>query len=182
MTFVNGLAEGKTTTWYENGTVASTDTMEQGLPHGIQTLYYRNGKKSTETPHDHAVAHGTCRHYLPDGRLFGLSTYADGVELGKQVIIEPTAGEFQQLLDAGKFSGFLKDHGQSSSETTSNSQAVRNSTEIRQGDQVEVEWKGKWYPATVLRIEKRAHFIHYIGHNDSWDEYVGRDRIRTTAK
>ena len=102
MTFVNGLAEGETTTWYENGTVASIDHMLEGVPHGIQTLYYRNGKKSVETPHDKGVTHGTCRHYLPDGRLFGVSTFADSVEVGKRVIIEPTAEEYQQVLDAGK--------------------------------------------------------------------------------
>jgi hypothetical protein len=174
MTFRNGLAEGKTTTWYEDGTVASTDFMEQGLPHGIQTLYYRNGKKSTETPHIRAATHGTCRHYLPDGRLFGLSTFEDGVEINKQVIIEPSAREYREIVEAGKFSAFLKDHWPSNQR--------KSLSEIRQGDQVEVEWKEKWYLATVLRIEKRGYLIHYVGHDDRWDEYVWKDRIRTATK
>lgn len=181
MTFKNGLGEGKTTTWYEDGTVASTDHMEQGLPHGVQTLYFRSGKKSSETPHVRAVAHGTCRHYLPDGRLFGLSTFADGVETSKQVIIEPTRQEYEQILEAGKFSAFLKDHWPSKSEGSSSTKSARVA-EIRQGDQVEAKWKENWYPATVLRIEKRGYFIHYVGFNDSWDEYVGKDRLRPATK
>lgn len=183
MTFVNGLAEGRTTTWYDDGSVASTDHMRRGLPNGLQTLYFRNGKKSVETPHVNAVAHGTCRHYLPDGRLFGLSTFEDGVEIRKQVIIEPTAAEYFEIVEAGKFSAFLKDHWQSPSNKGAAPRAVvQDVASIRQGDSVEVKWKETWYPAKVLRIEKRGFFIHYQGYEDSWDEYVRKDRIRPTAK
>jgi antitoxin component YwqK of YwqJK toxin-antitoxin module len=174
MTFENGLSEGETKTWYEDGTVASVDHMRRGLPNGNQTLYFRNGNKSVETPHVDAVAHGTCRHYLPDDRLFGLSTFQDGVETGKQVIIEPTAKEYGEILEAGKFSAVLKDHW--------TSKVRRQNDEIRQGDDVEVEWKGKWFPASVLRIEKRGYLIHYTGYDDSWDEYVWKDRIRLTEE
>ncbi len=182
MNFKGGLAEGKTTTWYADGAIASTDHMDQGLPHGIQTLYFRSGKKSTETPHVHAVVHRTCRHYLPDGRLFGLSTFEDGVEISKQVIIEPTAREYQDILKAGRFSAFLKDHWPQKSEPISAPPEARNTTEIRQGDQVEVKWKESWYPAKVLHIDKRGYFIHYSGYDDRWNEYVRMDRIRATTK
>jgi len=177
MTFQNGLAQGKTTTWYEDGTVASTDQMDQGLPHGVQTLYYRSGKKLTETPHVHAVTNGTCRHFLPDGRLYGLSTFRDGVEVSQQIIIEPSAREYHEIVDAGKFSAFLKDHWPSN-ESSPEKPAVRNLSDIRQGEQVEVKWNEKWYPATVLRVEKRGYYIHYKGYDASWDEYVWKDRIR----
>lgn len=46
------------------------------------------------------------------------------------------------------------------------------------GSRVEVNWQGKWYPARVLRIERGAHLIHYIGYDDRWDEWVSADRIR----
>jgi hypothetical protein len=46
------------------------------------------------------------------------------------------------------------------------------------GSSVEVEWKGKWYPATVLKAERGVHLIHYTGYDDSWDEWVSPDRIR----
>jgi hypothetical protein len=182
MSFVNGLGEGATTTWYENGTVASTDHMRRGQPHGVQTLYYPSGKKSVETPHVMTVTHGTCRHYLPDGRLFGLSTFADGVEVGKRVIIEPTAREYREIVEAGKFSAFLKDHWPSTGKPFPEKSEEKRSTEIRRGDLVEVKWKETWYPATVLRIEKRGYYIHYQGYEDSWDEYVWKDRIRPATK
>jgi hypothetical protein len=46
-------------------------------------------------------------------------------------------------------------------------------------DEVEVEWRGSWWPAVVL--EKRGAgrwLVHYDGHGSDWDEVVGPDRIR----
>lgn len=135
-------------------------------------------KKRTETPNVNAVVHGTCRHYLPSGKLFGLSTFEDGVEIRKQIIIEPNAGEYKTIVDAGQFSPFLKDHWTSKTDSKPGSQAGSSNKDIRQGDQVQVEWKGEWYPATVVRIEKRGYLIHYTGFDASWDEYVWKNRIR----
>jgi hypothetical protein len=42
----------------------------------------------------------------------------------------------------------------------------------------EVEWKGEWWDAKVLRTENDRWRIHYIGYEKSWDEWVGPDRIR----
>lgn len=42
----------------------------------------------------------------------------------------------------------------------------------------EVEWHGQWYPATVLKKEGDRHFIHYADHDESWDEWVTKERIR----
>jgi hypothetical protein len=174
MNFENGLAEGETTTWFENGTIASIDHMHRGVPHGLQTLYFSNGSPSCETPHVNGVAHGTCSHYLPDSRRFGISTFSHGMETGQRVLIEPTAGEYQQILERGKFSALLKDHWPSAS--------VQNDVEpLAGGEAVEVEWKGSWYPATVIRVEKRGTLIHYVGFDNSWDEYVTRNRIRSSV-
>ena len=46
------------------------------------------------------------------------------------------------------------------------------------GDAVEVRWKGKWYPASILKIGDHRYRIHYEGYDNSWDEWVGPDRIR----
>lgn len=59
------------------------------------------------------------------------------------------------------------------------SKAEKAAEKWQVGDQVEVEWKGSWYPATILRIEERGYMIHYKDHDDSWDEVVGTDRIRS---
>jgi len=46
------------------------------------------------------------------------------------------------------------------------------------GDAVNVLWKGKWYPATVLKASGEKCYIHYNGYDNSWDEWVGNNRIR----
>jgi hypothetical protein len=47
---------------------------------------------------------------------------------------------------------------------------------------VEVQWQGQWYPATVLKTEGGRYSIHYLGYDDSWDEWVTRERIRFPSK
>jgi hypothetical protein len=41
-----------------------------------------------------------------------------------------------------------------------------------------VEWEGTWYDAKVLKTEKDRWHIHYVGYENSWDEWVGKDRIK----
>jgi hypothetical protein len=46
------------------------------------------------------------------------------------------------------------------------------------GRHVEVEWHGSWWPAVVLQTQGNRSLIHYTGWDSSWDEWVGRDRLR----
>jgi RNA polymerase sigma factor (sigma-70 family) len=46
----------------------------------------------------------------------------------------------------------------------------------------EVEWKENWYPAKVVKKEKDRWLIHYVGYEQSWDEWVGKERIRFPEK
>lgn len=46
----------------------------------------------------------------------------------------------------------------------------------------EVLWEGKWYPATILKTEKDRYRIHYLGFDDNWNEWVGKERIRVPGK
>jgi hypothetical protein len=46
---------------------------------------------------------------------------------------------------------------------------------------VEVEWKGKWYKATVLEVKDNGYRIHYEGYASSWDETVPATRIRSAG-
>ena len=51
------------------------------------------------------------------------------------------------------------------------------------GDHLMVEWKGKYYPATVQQVVgKDQYFIHYDGYENSWDETVGPSRIADDGK
>lgn len=45
-------------------------------------------------------------------------------------------------------------------------------------DKVEVEWAGTWYPAKVLEKKDGKSLIKYDGYGDSFNEWVGPDRIR----
>lgn len=46
-------------------------------------------------------------------------------------------------------------------------------------DEVDVEWRGRWWPATVLdRRGVGRYLVHYEGYGDEWDEVVGPERIR----
>ncbi|MEO8351334.1 MAG: right-handed parallel beta-helix repeat-containing protein [Chthoniobacteraceae bacterium] len=44
--------------------------------------------------------------------------------------------------------------------------------------EIEVEWKGKWWSATVLKKEGERTQIHYVGYGSEWDEWVTPERIR----
>jgi hypothetical protein len=43
---------------------------------------------------------------------------------------------------------------------------------------VQVEWNGQWFPAIILKSEKKRFYIHYIGFESSWDEWVTPERLR----
>lgn len=51
-------------------------------------------------------------------------------------------------------------------------------TDFAPGDVVEVRWLGMWYAAEVQQVQDGQYYIHYRDHGDSWDEWVGPDRIR----
>jgi len=52
----------------------------------------------------------------------------------------------------------------------------------KKDDEVEVQWKEKWYDATILEVEGKDKFkVHYDGWDDQWDESVDGNRIRPKA-
>jgi len=48
--------------------------------------------------------------------------------------------------------------------------------------EIEVEWNGQWYPATILKKDGDKTMIHYVGYGDNWDEWVAKERIRPLKK
>jgi hypothetical protein len=48
--------------------------------------------------------------------------------------------------------------------------------------EIEVEWNGRWYHATVITTEGARTHIHYVGYPESDDEWVTKDRIRKIKK
>lgn len=47
-----------------------------------------------------------------------------------------------------------------------------------EGDLVDVEWRGSWWPATLLERRGARWSVHYDGYGDEWNEVVAIDRIR----
>lgn len=45
-------------------------------------------------------------------------------------------------------------------------------------DEVEVEWRGSWWPAVLLEQRGARWLVHYEGYSSDWDELVSVDRIR----
>jgi hypothetical protein len=43
---------------------------------------------------------------------------------------------------------------------------------------VQVLWEEKWYDAKVLKEEKGRWYVHYLEDDDTWDEWVTKERIR----
>jgi len=47
-------------------------------------------------------------------------------------------------------------------------------------DFVLVEWKDKWYPATIIatNTDEKSYYIHYVGDDPKWDEWVTDARMK----
>ena len=49
----------------------------------------------------------------------------------------------------------------------------------RLGDQVKVEWNGRFYPAQIVDVVgKERYRVHYDGYGSEWDENVSLNRIQ----
>jgi hypothetical protein len=46
------------------------------------------------------------------------------------------------------------------------------------GDRVQVQWKGAWYPATILAVAGNGYRVHYDGYGSNWDEFVAPYRVK----
>jgi len=46
------------------------------------------------------------------------------------------------------------------------------------GDKIMVEWKGSWWPASIIAVDGKKWKINYDGYNSSWDEWVTAERIK----
>jgi hypothetical protein len=57
--------------------------------------------------------------------------------------------------------------------------AEDDDAKFKVGDPVDVEWKGSWWKAEVVKTRAGPeYFVHYVGWGSDWDEWVPPDRIR----
>ncbi|MDD5175859.1 MAG: caspase family protein [Sterolibacterium sp.] len=87
--------------------------------------------------------------------------------------------EYLRKYPNGSFAGIAKNRIKTFAAATAPPAAGEGGAmEFVAGDPVDVEWKGSWWPASVLEIRKDKYKIHYDGYGNEWDEFVGRSRIR----
>ena len=49
-------------------------------------------------------------------------------------------------------------------------------------DEIDVEWRGRWWPAIVMERRGGSRFlVHYTGYGDEWNEVVAVERIRSRS-
>lgn len=70
-TYINGLQEGVTKYWYENGNLESVIPFKKGRIEGVVTRYYPNGKKRSKVHYRDGMRGGSAGEMFwdPDGRL-----------------------------------------------------------------------------------------------------------------
>jgi hypothetical protein len=49
------------------------------------------------------------------------------------------------------------------------------------GQKIEVEWNSNWYQAEIIRREDIFHLIRYDDYDETWNEWVASDRIRSST-
>ncbi|TNF25339.1 MAG: hypothetical protein EP329_23225 [Deltaproteobacteria bacterium] len=54
----------------------------------------------------------------------------------------------------------------------------RRPAELARTFPVQILWGGSWWNGTLLAKRNGQYYIHYTGYDDSWNEWVGPDRIR----
>lgn len=45
-------------------------------------------------------------------------------------------------------------------------------------DAVEIDYSGVWYAGKVLKVEAEKFYVSYDEWNESWNEWVGKERLR----
>lgn len=51
----------------------------------------------------------------------------------------------------------------------------------RVNEKVQIESNGAWYDGKILKVEGNKYFVTYEGWSDSWDEWVGIERLKGYA-
>lgn len=55
---------------------------------------------------------------------------------------------------------------------------VEQAVKPRVGQRLEVSYEGKWYKSKIIDVDGDRFRVHYVNYDNSWDEWVGPDRLR----
>lgn len=129
---------------------------------------------------------------IPSGVAHGSEAENDRHDIAYKYLRKSTSGEmkFNAPSNPGSYDMRMHDTDASGKEVASTTFSVlqptaANTEEVagfhfKNGDAVMVEWKGSWWPAKVIAVQRGKHpyKIHYDGYSDSWNEWVGPKRIK----
>jgi len=129
---------------------------------------------------------------IPSGIVHGSEAENDRHDITYQYLRKSTSGEFKFKAPTNVGSYDMRMH-----DTDSNGKEVASVTfsvlkpkagekktvvglAFKKGDAVMVNWKGSWWPAKVIAVQKgkNSYKIHYDGYSNSWNEWVGNSRIK----
>lgn len=48
----------------------------------------------------------------------------------------------------------------------------------REGEHLQIEWHGSWFPGTIIEVDGARYKVTYDGYSSSWDEWVEAPRLR----
>lgn len=54
----------------------------------------------------------------------------------------------------------------------------KNQSRFKIGSEVSVEWKGQWFKAKIIDAREGEYYVHYMGFERKWDEWVKPNRVK----
>jgi hypothetical protein len=105
-----GLPQGVSRRWFENGEVAQEMHFKDSVAHGAMTMYYTNGRPSQIGTIVAGKAQGPRKHYLSDGRLYGVSTMKDGESVRDSVVLQISEQEAEEVGERARWSPRLRSY------------------------------------------------------------------------
>ncbi len=146
---------------------------------------YDESRKQSDSDIAYAVLTSSYSHNSSTGNW----TFSDSVLAGLrgEPVVDLNRDDFVELDEVARYTelelAFVE--GQKSMFTAAEDfprQAklapVEDEVEPRVGQRIEVKYEGKWYKAKIIDVDSDQVQVHYVNFNDSWDEWVGPDRIR----
>src|SRR6266851_9688545 len=114
---------------------------------------------------------------FPPGTVMAVAPQRSNPEISRRVEVKSEGAWYKaRIIDAraGRFRAHYFGWEDSDDEWVLRNQ-IRNSKILKYAwdATVKANWQDQWDSAEVLdEVERRAHLIHYVGYDDSWDEWV----------
>ena len=94
---------GKTTEFYEGGSIASVaEVDENGVAHGVCKVYYKNGAQWAVGKNVHGKMDGEWKWWKDDGTIWQTGNFKDSVKHGSWIRYKDGKIEKEMMFSEGK--------------------------------------------------------------------------------